>query len=448
MLKEKNNKLKISFIIIIIIFLFLITPVGFTILGCGGKEKDKQNISATKFKDSKEAALRLSNAMGIPSGISSGNILEQDTTTEEEETEVPLNEGSSGNTGSAKYMAPKVFLEKFFRNLGNVAFGTLVKKSHRIKQKHGFDIRDILSCDNIEEPECAEGKVENFDCKSMYDRKAEKYWMQLEIALSNCKMEYQEEENGQYKNITEIADGKLKVYFEIVEGGRMVFEADGDITSSELVNGELRSKVRVKPSNFKIESYAEEIKSKGDSGKYAQTVISTDLISGKLLTEDLIENKKEEFSFYDFKTKTEYKYTEYSSSEEINYAESIDVKIEISGIYSVDTFPDSCIEGNFQFETIEPIIPSLERDCPMSGKIKVNNSTLEFSSDKVIVSVDNQRETYFCEEFLSLCEYEPMGIICGSAGVGSTGGANLIFLLALSFILFSIRIKIKKHSKN
>ena len=127
MLKEKNNKLKISFIIIIIIFLFLITPVGFTILGCGGKEKDKQNISAAKFKDSKEAALRLSNAMGIPSGISSGNILEQDTTTEEEETEVPLNEGSSGNTGSAKYMAPKAFLEKFFRNLGNVAFGTLVK---------------------------------------------------------------------------------------------------------------------------------------------------------------------------------------------------------------------------------------------------------------------------------------------------------------------------------
>jgi hypothetical protein len=119
------------------------------------------------------------------------------------------------------------------------------------------------------------------------------------------------------------------------------------------------------------------------------------------------------------------------------------MKMEISGMYSVETSPDSCIEGIFQYETVEPLKPSYDESaCPVaSGKIKVNNSILEFSPDKVIVSVDGEQKIYSCEEFFNLCQYEPIITECGAARIGG-GVINLILLLIIStFTFFIIRGK-------
>jgi hypothetical protein len=419
-----------------LLFLLLITSVFFIALGCGGDKSDKSTtkLPETRFKDPADAASRLSYSI-------KGNIgrspLEMFIKTEEE---------VSGSSQIEEGKAPKVAADSIKEIL------TYIRKSPRISRKHGFSIDDFFSCEKVEPPECTEGKVEKFDCKSGGDEKLEMKWIRLEVALSECKEEYETESKGQNVKITEIRNGYMKVYIEIIKDRRFKIEADGDITVSKLHNGELKLKARTKPSQFKIESYIESIKRElsGDQKKFIQTIKSVGAISGKLLVEDLIKNRKEEHSFYDLKTRAETKYiiSEYSTSyqdegtrSEPSYPEysAPEVKMEISGIYSIETSPDSCVEGTFKYETIEPITPSYKSDCPVAGKIKVNNSILEFSSDKVIISVDNQQKIYSCEEFFNLCQYEPIGIRCGAT---NTGGLNLILVLITSFILFIVRKKI------
>jgi hypothetical protein len=418
-----------------LLFLLLITSVFFIALGCGGDKSDKSTtkLPETRFKDPADAASRLSYSI-------KGNIGRSPL-----EMFIKTGEEVSGSSQIEEGKAPKVAADSIKEIL------TYIRKSPRISQKHGFSIYDFFSCEKVEPPECTEGKVEKFDCKSGGDEKLEMKWIRLEVALSECKEEYETESKGQNVKITEIRNGYMKVYIEIIKDRRFKIEADGDITVSKLHNGELKLKARTKPSQFKIESYIESIKRElsGDQKKFIQTITSVGAISGKLLVEDLIKNRKEEHSFYDLKTRAEAKYiiSEYSTSyqdegtrSEPSYPEysAPEVKMEISGIYSIETSPDSCVEGTFKYETIEPIIPSYKSDCPVAGKIKVNNSILEFSSDKVIISVDNQQKIYSCEEFSNLCQYEPIGIRCGAT---NTGGLNLILLLIISFILFIVRRK-------
>jgi hypothetical protein len=90
--------------------------------------------------------------------------------------------------------------------------------------------------------------------------------------------------------------------------------------------------------------------------------------------------------------------------------------VSIAGGYSVDTTPDvDCVEGVFNFKTINPIKSSGGQGyCGAeSGEIEVNNAKIEFSSGKVKVSVDNQQKEYRCEELGGLCKYEPITIAEG-----------------------------------
>jgi hypothetical protein len=350
----------------------------------------------------------------------------------------------------------------------------LIKGSPRIVQKQ-FDIEAVFLGACPEELRCVEGKVERFNCQSGHQSESKdgqetlKFWLTLDVAVSNCKEEFDEGDyiitNGYFKAKIEFSatrqigakQGETKTQPEIRKY-KFKTEIDGDLTTSES-HGTMHSKIRIRPSQFKIEGDAETFT---DLEKSTEDTISTWVVSGKLLAEDLIANKREEYSFQDFKVKQEEKWTfvnEFSSSEgDIKIIsgsqppEQIsppEMKMEISGVYSVETSPDSCIEGIFQYETVEPLKPSYDESaCPVaSGKIKVNNSILEFSQDKVIVSVDGERKIYSCEEFFNLCQYEPIITECGAASIGG-GVINLILLLIISaFIFFVTRGKFVRFSE-
>jgi hypothetical protein len=429
----------------------LITSAFIIVFGCGEDKSEKPAI--TKFKSSEEAAKYLSGNMGGRVAMVGGSSPAKEVAVGQE---FPKDETSS-------QMSPKI-LKKFMEK----TLQPLIKGSPRIVQKQ-FDIEAVFLGACPEGPRCVEGKVERFNCQSGNQSESNdgqetlKFWLTLDVAVSNCKEEFDEGDyiitNGYFKAKIEFSatrqigskQGENPTQPEIRKY-KFKTEVDGDLTTSESY-GTMHSKIRIKPSQFKIEGDAETFT---DLEKSTEDTISTWLISGKLLAEDLIANKKEEYSFQDFKVKQEEKWIfadKFSSSEgDIKIISGSqppeqtsppEMKMEISGAYSVETSPDSCIEGIFQYETVEPLKPSYaESACPVSsGKIKVNNSILEFSHDKVIVSVDSEQKIYSCEEFFNLCQYEPIITECGAANIGG-GVINLILLLIIStFTFFIIRGK-------
>jgi hypothetical protein len=437
----------------------LITSAFIIVFGCGGDKSEKPAI--TKFKSSEEAAKYLSGNMGGRVAMVGSSSLAKEIAIEQEFPE--------GETSPNKEMSPKIV-----KNFMKKTLQPLIKGSPRIVQKQ-FDIEDAFLGACPEGPRCVEGKVERFNCQSGHQSESKdgqetlKFWLTLDVAVSNCKEEFDEGDyiitNGYFKAKIEFSatrqigakQGETKTQPEIRKY-KFKTEIDGDLTTSES-HGTMHSKIRIRLSQFKIEGDAETFT---DLEKSTEDTISTWVVSGKLLAEDLIANKREEYSFQDFKVKQEEKWTfvnEFSSSEgDIKIIsgsqppEQIsppEMKMEISGVYSVETSPDSCIEGIFQYETVEPLKPSYDESaCPVaSGKIKVNNSILEFSQDKVIVSVDGERKIYSCEEFFNLCQYESIITECGAASI-SGGVINLILLLIISaFIFFVTRGKFVRFSE-
>jgi hypothetical protein len=426
----------------------LITSAFIIVFGCGEDKSNKPTI--TKFKSSEEAAKYLSGNMEGRVAMVGGSSLAKEVAVEQE---FPKDETSS-------QMSPKI-LKKFMEK----TLQPLIKGSPRIVQKQ-FDIEAVFLGACPEGPRCVEGKVERFNCQSGNQSESNggqetlKFWLTLDVAVSNCKEEFDKGDyiitNGYFKAKIEFSavrqigskQGETPTQHEIKKY-KFKTEVDGDLTTSES-HGTMHSKIRIKPSQFKIEGDAETFT---DLEKSTEDTISTWVVSGKLLAEDLIANKKEEYSFQDFKVKQEEKWIfadKFSSSEgDIKIIsgsqppEQPETKMEISGMYSVETSPDSCIEGIFQYETVEPLKPSYDESaCPVaSGKIKVNNSILEFSQDKVMVSVDGEQKIYSCEEFFNLCQYEPIITECGAASIGG-GVINLILLLIIStFTFFIIRGK-------
>ena len=437
----------------------LITSAFIIVFGCGGDKSEKPAI--TKFKSSEEAAKYLSGNMGGRVAMVGSSSLAKEIAIEQEFPE--------GETSPNKEMSPKIVKNFMKKNLQ-----PFIKGSPRIVQKQ-FDIEYAFLGACPEGPRCVEGKVERFNCQSGHQSESKdgqetlKFWLTLDVAVSNCKEEFDEGDyiitNGYFKAKIEFSatrqigakQGETKTQPEIRKY-KFKTEIDGDLTTSES-HGTMHSKIRIRPSQFKIEG---DVETFTDLEKSTEYTISTWVVSGKLLAEDLIANKREEYSFQDFKVKQEEKWTfvnEFSSSEgDIKIIsgsqppEQIsppEMKMEISGVYSVETSPDSCIEGIFQYETVEPLKPSYDESaCPVaSGKIKVNNSILEFSQDKVIVSVDGERKIYSCEEFFNLCQYESIITECGAASI-SGGVINLILLLIISaFIFFVTRGKFVRFSE-
>jgi uncharacterized delta-60 repeat protein len=282
-------------------------------------------------------------------------------------------------------------------------FGRL--KKGRLSEKQSEELE--ISCEDVK-PKCVDGKVEKADCN--IDQSTNR--LNFDIKVSECK-EIVDEQEGDYIVSTGYVKGYLeistkvsrniseKVSQNISDAKFIVAIEDGDSLVKEFIGNKETKRVKAKASNFRTEITGRFIEGEKDVDFRVVTKLS-----GAYSREDEIGNRKEAYSYNDYVVELTGKSPK-SGGEATLY-------VSITGGYSVDTEPASCVEGTFNFKTIKPIKSSGQGYCGAeSGEIEVNNAKMEFSSGKVKVSVENQQEEYGCNEVGALCKYEPITIAEG-----------------------------------
>jgi len=275
-------------------------------------------------------------------------------------------------------------------------FGRLKKSRLSKKQSEGSEI----SCEDVK-PKCVEGKVEKAEC----NKDQSTNMLIFDIKVSDCK-EIVDEQKGDYIVSTGYAKGYLEISTKVSQGSGeakfIVAIEEGDSLVKEFIGNKETKRVRAKASKFRTEITGRFIEGEKDVDFRVVTKLS-----GSYSREDEIGNRKEAYSYSDYVVELTGKSPK-SGGEGTLY-------VSIVGGYSVDTEPDSCVEGAFNFKTIKPIKSSGGQGyCGAeSGEIEVNNAKMEFSSGKVKVSVENQQKEYRCEELRGLCKYEPITIAEG-----------------------------------
>jgi hypothetical protein len=273
-------------------------------------------------------------------------------------------------------------------------FGRL--KKGRLSKKQAEELE--ISCEDVK-PKCVEGKVEEAYCNQSTNR------LNFDIKLSDCK-EIVDEQKGEYIVSTGYAKGYLEISTKVSQGTSeakfIVAIEDGDSLVKEFIGNKETKRVKAKASNFRTEITGRFIEGEKDIDFRVVTKIS-----GSYSREDERGNRKEAYSYSDYVVEVTGKSPK-SGGEATLY-------VSIAGGYSVDTEPDSCVEGSFNFKTIKPVKSSGGQGyCGAeSGEIEVNNAKMEFSSGKVKVSVENQQKEYGCNELGVLCKYEPITIAEG-----------------------------------
>jgi hypothetical protein len=276
------------------------------------------------------------------------------------------------------------------------------------------DIRppiDIRGC-SYWQFKCSEGSIAKLDCKE--GEESGKEWLKLDVTYNQCKV-------AQEKEVYKIIDGTLKINSEISRNEQKSstkdvsktnkkilykYEADGEITFTTSYKGDLKT-TKTKLSKFKIEGEAND-----EEIVYLTTSTGTAKKINRALASGSFSDTSKEYSFYDFKIVEEKNYSFPPNSYPNRLTPDV-MKMEISGAYSINDFsPTSCKSGTFKFETLESLKPkkpkkedsSDESTCPLvAGKLKVNNSTIEFSPGMAIITVGDQKINYKCEELFKLC---------------------------------------------
>jgi len=274
-------------------------------------------------------------------------------------------------------------------------FGRL--KKGRLSEKQSEELE--ISCEDVK-PKCVDGKVEKADCNK--DQSTNR--LNFDIKVSDCK-EIVDEQKGDYIVSTGYARGYLevstKVSQNISDAKFIVAIEDGDSLVKEFSRNKETKRVKAKVSNFRTEIIGRFIEGEKDVDFRVATKLS-----GSYSREDEIGKRKEAYSYNDYVVEVTGKSPKSGGEPTLH--------MSIAGGYSVDTEPDSCVEGTFNFKTIKPIKSSGQGYCGAeSGEIEVNNAKMEFSSGKVKVSVDNQQKEYRCEELGGQCKYEPITIAEG-----------------------------------
>lgn len=235
-----------------------------------------------------------------------------------------------------------------------------------------------FSCDDLK-PQCFSGEVKLESCTVSGNK------VSAIIVASECK---------------EMQEGNTYT----ISGGRVTFNAEckytegvattivsrlriQNVSSQAFENNQKVYEVTI-PDFEIISSY--ERQSNQDSYQYSFGITLT----GKLSQKDLKQNIEQEIIFDNFGTSLKLE------------------RVSISGKYSISTRPSWCGDGGFEVSTIDPLKISVEdnlSECPVSGKLKVNNAEITFDSDGVTIAVDQGfSEKYTCEEILNSCIY-PLG---------------------------------------
>jgi hypothetical protein len=400
----RRKEVKGLFLLLVSITVFF----GLSSVGCKKKsEKPEPTVQAgfpssttgqTTFTNPADAATKTFGSLSV----ASDNII----TARASQSEMITGRMITGRAITARIITGRIITArspKFINVIGNDndddeddilnLFGRLKKGRLSKKQSEGSEI----SCEDVK-PKCVEGKVEKAYCNQSTNR------LNFDIKLSDCK-EIVDEQKGDYIVSTGYVKGYLevstKVSQNISDARFTVAIEDGDSLVKEFIGNKETKRVRAKASNFRTEITGRFIEGEKDVDFRVVTKLS-----GAYSREDEIGNRKEAYSYNDYVVELTGRSPKSGGEPTLH--------MSIAGGYSVDTEPDSCVEGAFNFKTIKPVKSSGQGYCGIeSGEIEVNNARMEFSSGKVKVSVENQQKEYGCEELGGLCKYKPITIAEG-----------------------------------
>jgi hypothetical protein len=391
--KEKEGKLRFHlFLVLGIAFLFSLSSPG-----CGKKSDEGiKTTEPTKFLNPDDAA---SKTFGNFTAGPVSNILTGRITTGSIITARII----SGQiiTARAPRLIPYHHEENDILNL----FSRLKTTGLSKKQSEEFK----LSCEDLK-PQCIEGKIDSQVC-SIDQAKGR---LTFDIKVSDCK-EVIDESQGNYIVSTGYAKGYVEASTKVLSSesfeAKLIFVInDGESLVKEFRDNKEVKRVKTKASGYKAEFTGEFIL--GDREIKMNTGIK---LSGSYSIDDDIGKKKERYSYSDFVVHLLWIFPKSEGGYPLDLT-NLQIYLSIDGKYSVDTEPQSCIEGVFNFKTLKPLkaeilIGQEQSHCGAeSGEIEVNNAKIEFSPDKVKVVVGEQQKEYSCEEIAGLCKYEPITI--------------------------------------
>ncbi|MCS7214145.1 MAG: hypothetical protein NZ927_08025 [Candidatus Calescibacterium sp.] len=265
--------------------------------------------------------------------------------------------------------------------------------------------------DNCQEflPKCASGaaRIESCNISSSGDKRS----VVAVISADSCKDIPDESKGNNYF----IYNGKAQIFAECSLGAS-VLKMGSKYENFKIDYYEAGRKVYEFEFSPSI-SYVSEIGT--DIGQESMTLSASISINGNSREKDLVKNIEQRSSFSGLKLSAESTSNigqNMTNSNDVTDFISgitdivIDISFYVSGKYSITTSPQWCGDGEYQIKTDQPIKIKGGEECPYSGKLTVNNSSVQFTgSNKVKIAVGNESKEYSCQELYALCPYPLRG---------------------------------------
>ena len=404
------------------VLIFGLFLLGFPLQSCQKKSEGKGTTGTgneTNFANPDDAITEISGSLSVSpaNSIITGSISTEGMITGRMIT---------GRIITGRMMAPQLKLNHENEiDILNIFVRENKNKNRFSKKQTGVEEEEFeLSCDDIK-PQCVEGKVEKQDCNVDQSKTR----LNFDIELKDCK-EMIDEEKGDFIVSTGHTRGYVEVSTSVLSSGsgeiNFIFYIDED---DSLVK-EFRDNKEVKRVKMKASKYKDQLTyvQKGDNKELELKIILK--VSGSYSTEDQIGNRKEEYSYNDFAVELTGKISSFEGGQSVESASS-QFYLSIVGGYSINTEPQSCVEGVFYYKTIKPIRLTFgeagaQGYCGIDeGEIEVNNARIEFSKGKVKVVVEKQEKEYSCEEIGGLCRYDQITIAEGIEKVEEEEGEGV-----------------------
>lgn len=256
-------------------------------------------------------------------------------------------------------------------------------------------------------PQCESGKAEEIECNISEDKRS----LVAVISADSC----QEIPDKSKRNNYFIHSGKAQIFAECSpEAG--VLKIGLKYENGKIDYYEAGRKVYEFEFSPSI-SYVSEIRT--DIREESMTLSASISINGNSREKDLVKNIEQRSSFSGLKLSAESTsnigqnmtnpndVTDFTSGITDTV---IDISFNVSGKYSVTTSPQWCGDGEYEIITDQPIKIKGGEECPYSGKLTVNNSSVQFTgSNKVKITVGNEFKEYSCQELYALCPYPLRG---------------------------------------
>lgn len=362
------------------------------------KEEEKTYQVAKDFQSLDDASRRISGSLN--SIVTARVVTARMTTPSGEVIEPPLSAPRLRNIDEM-LLPYDIIASKLLRNPN---FKLRTRISHKRESRNSETV--ALSCERFisqfscSAPECEEGKATFEPCDISNNK------VKATLSAQSCKQK-EKDKPDQYV----LYSGKVTIFAECVSRlYSITYKVELTLaeTSVEFFEGNQKSREFVfhPYMSYKLQ---ESIRFSG--GEVIQS--SEVILNGYLKETSAKGNIEQNTTFRDLKTSFETRIKipdqlSTSSDEEILPS---DIDVSINGTYLTTTNPTWCGDGEYEISTLNVLKINIRdeeknrRSCPHSGTLKVNNSEIQFTGNKVKITVGEDKREYTCEELSSVCPY-------------------------------------------